>query len=170
MFISLQVKRKQFLSQKWKPGIFVDFRPPYLCPMLAHQHGTPIYSSIILRETFREITKKRCPAQTWDLEMYIVYLWVFCNISFPWLLSFNGFKGIFYCATVKTLFKILQLKKQWRMISRFSSWRRWRTQRTEENQNSKKVHRPGLKFPNTFTCLWNETAGRSVLKVRRWNP
>ena len=24
---------------------------------------------------------------------------------------------------------------------------------TLETQNSKKVHRPGLKFPNTFACL-----------------
>ena len=38
-----------------------------------HQHGVSILSSINLRETFRQITKERCSAQTWDLEEMFIY-------------------------------------------------------------------------------------------------
>ena len=96
----------------------------------------------------------------WDLEMYIVYLWVFCNISYPWFLSFNGFKVIFYCVTVKTLFKILQLKKQRRMISRFSSWREWRTQRNGRKSKLQESASTWLKISQYICLLMKRNTGK----------
>lgn len=70
--------------------VFVDFRSPYWCLILVHQHGIPIKSSIKLCETFQKIDKKRYAGQTWDLDRLYTCIYE----SFSWLLPLNGFKFI----------------------------------------------------------------------------
>ena len=87
----LKSKKKAFLSQKWKTWCLCWFLAAILVSHVGTPAWRPIQRSINLRETFHLTTKKQCAAHT---SWYVLYLWVFCNISFFWLLSFNGFKVI----------------------------------------------------------------------------
>ena len=76
-------------------------RRPYLCPSEGHKYGVSILSIINLCGKFRQITRKRCTAQTWDLDKLFIYLssiiseiHSFCRWM-VWIL-------FFYCVTVKT--------------------------------------------------------------------
>ena len=73
---------------------FVDFRRPYWCTKTVHQYGVSIQSSTKVRETFRQITQKLWATKTWDLKKF-VWILVFYNISFSWLLPLDGFQFIF---------------------------------------------------------------------------
>jgi len=55
-----KTEEKAFLSQEWNPMSLLISGPNI---------GVSIQSSIKLRETFWKITKRRCTAQTWDLDM-----------------------------------------------------------------------------------------------------
>ena len=46
---------------------------------------------------FWQITRKMWATKTWDLDKYIVYISVFYNISFSWLLPLDGFQLNFLC-------------------------------------------------------------------------
>ena len=70
-------------------------------------YGVSIQSSTMVREMFRQITQSETVGHI-DLRFgQIVYISVFCNISFSWLLPLDGFQFIFlrrvYCVTVKTI-------------------------------------------------------------------
>lgn len=51
----------------WIPDVRVDFWPPYWCTTVEHQHGGSIQNSIKLHEALRQISQKRCTAQTLEL-------------------------------------------------------------------------------------------------------
>ena len=65
-----------------KSDIFVDFRSPYVDTPASCYVSLQI--SIKLRETFRKKTKKRCAAQSRDLDMLYIY-------EFPETIHFLGF-------------------------------------------------------------------------------
>ena len=85
-YTSSRAKRKRFYRKSGFHMFFVDFRSPYWCTKVVHQHGDSIQSSIKLRETFRQITQRLGE---------IVYVLVFYNISFSWRFSLNGLEFIF---------------------------------------------------------------------------
>ena len=90
MLICLQAK-KEFLSQKWKPDVFVDFWPPYWCPMLVHQQASPYKALLNYVKLFGKLLENGAPhrPETW---ICCVFVWVFFSF---WLLSFHSFKVIF---------------------------------------------------------------------------
>ena len=81
-YASFRVKRKSFYRK--------SELQMFLLVSGGHIVGVSIQSSAKVREMFRQI----------------VYILVFYNISFSWLLPLDGFKCIFlcrvYCVTVKT--------------------------------------------------------------------
>ena len=81
--------------EKVNSRCFVDFWQPYWWTKMVHQYGISIQSSTKVRETFRQITQKLSVGHK-DLRLkQIVYVLVFYNISFSWLLLLDGFQFIF---------------------------------------------------------------------------
>ena len=106
-------------------------------------------------------------SETWRCTLYIYESFV----TFRFLGFFRSTvsKLFFYCVIVKTLFKILQLKKQRRMISRFSSWREWRTQRNFRKSKLYESASTGLKISqHTYLLVkrnsWKKRPKSSSLK------
>ena len=77
------------LVLEWKESAFIEkVNSRCFCWFLA-----AIQSSTKLRETFWQITQKLVHK---DLRLgQIVYILVFCNISFSWLLPLDGFQFVF---------------------------------------------------------------------------
>ena len=89
----LKWKERAFMK-KWTPDVFVDFRRPYWWTKTVHRLWRLIQSSTKVHETFRQITQKAVGHK--DLKLgQIVYILVFNNISFSWLLALDGFQFIF---------------------------------------------------------------------------
>ena len=111
-------RNKSFLSKKWNPYVFVDFRLPYWCTshsMLVHKHGASLQSSTKLYETFgKKLTNGAPHRPDLRLEYVIVYLWVFLNISFSSLfsLAWRVSNQIVHCVTVKTLSTVTSAEKR----------------------------------------------------------
>ena len=63
---------------------------------MVHQYGISLQSSSKERETFWQITQKiNCGPQRPEI-WTMVYILVFYNISFSWLLPLDGFQFIFF--------------------------------------------------------------------------
>ena len=108
-YTSSRTKRKRFYRKSGFQMFFVDFRSPYWCTKVVHQHGDSIQSSIKLRETFWQMNSETVCST--DLRLReIFYVLVFYNISFSWLFSLNGLEFIFYGVTVKTIYKLIRLR------------------------------------------------------------
>ena len=93
-------------------------RRPYLCPSEGHKYGVSILSFINSRGMFRQITRKPCTAQTWDLDKLFIYFssiiseaHSFCR----WMVSILFFN----CVTVKTTNTCAMMKyKACKIVSR----------------------------------------------------
>ena len=67
-----------------------------MCTTTVHKYDVSIQSSTKVRETFRQITQKLSVGHK-DLRFgKIVYILVFYNISFSWLLPLDAFQFIFF--------------------------------------------------------------------------
>ena len=66
------------------------------------QNGTPIWRLHKVRETFRQKNSETVGHK--NLRQ-IVYILVFYNISFSWLLPLDGFQFFFCYVTVKTIYR-----------------------------------------------------------------
>ena len=109
--LALEWKERAFIETVNSRWFFVDFRRPYLCTTTVHKYDVSIQSSTKVRETFRQITQKLSVGHK-DLRLgKIVYILVFYNISFSWLLPLDAFQFIFfrrvYCVTVKPIYWIV---------------------------------------------------------------
>ena len=50
--LCLKGRTDRFLWQNWIPDVFIDFRPPLLCPSPGHNYGVAILSSINFCKTY----------------------------------------------------------------------------------------------------------------------
>ena len=98
-YTSSRVKRKSFhRKSELKTGVFVDFRLPYWCTKW--RLHTKLYEGAwnVSANNSETVGQK-------DLRLgQIVYILVFHNISFSWLLPLDGFQFTFCCVTVKTIY------------------------------------------------------------------
>ena len=89
-YASFRVKRKSFYIKKWTPDAFVDFRRPYWCTKTVHQYD-------VFKGAWNVSVNNSETVGHKDLRLgQIVYLLVFYNISFSWLLPLHGFQFIFF--------------------------------------------------------------------------
>ena len=124
--LALEWKERAFIETVNSRWFFVDFRRPYLCTTTVHKYDVSIQSSTKVRETFRQITQKLSVGHKDRRLGKIVYILVFYNISFSWLLPLDAFQFIsptpypfrrllrrlfffrrVYCVTVKPIYWIV---------------------------------------------------------------
>ena len=92
--LALEWKERAFIETVNSRWFFVDFRRPYLCTTTVHKYDVSIQSSTKVRETSRQITQKLSVGHKDRRLGKIVYILVFYNISFSWLLPLDAFQFI----------------------------------------------------------------------------
>ena len=141
---------------EWKERVFIEKVNSrcfcwFAAAILVHQNGTPVWRlhSKLYKGAWNVSSNNSETVGHKDLRLgKIVYMLVFYNISFSWLLPPDGFQYIFFCCvTVKTIYKnknklsptqntpVLQatlyyviskkvwiLHHMWPMPERFESW------------------------------------------------
>ena len=91
-YASSRVKRKSFYRKSELQMFF--FPRPYWCTKTVHQYGVSIQSSTKVRETFWANNSETVGHKAPRLGK-IIYILVFYNISFSWLLPLDGFQVMF---------------------------------------------------------------------------
>ena len=127
----LEWKQRAFI-EKVNSRCFVDFRRPYWCTKTVHQNGAPLWRlhTKLYKGAWNVSANNSETMGHKDLRLgQIVYILVFCDISFSWLLPLDGFQFNFCCVTVKTIymFSICQHEGRWHSGSA------WRVTRRERN-------------------------------------
>ena len=97
--------------------VFVNFRPPYLCPSDGHKHGVSIRSLINLSKTFLRISPARNIAQTWIFATLFDYsssfsslildfvCWMVSIVVWQWKPALENEAGAQRDMQLETLFK-----------------------------------------------------------------
>ena len=84
-----------WFSENVNSRCFVEFRQPYWCTKTVHQYGVSIQSGCKGARNVSANIKSETVGRK-DLRLgQIVYILVFYNISFSWLLPLDGFQFIF---------------------------------------------------------------------------
>ena len=99
---------------EWKERVFIEKVNSrcfcwFAAAILVHQNGTPVWRlhSKLYKGAWNVSSNNSETVGHKDLRLgKIVYMLVFYNISFSWLLPPDGFQYIFFCCvTVKTIYK-----------------------------------------------------------------
>ena len=122
------------LVLEWKERAFIEkVNSRCFCwfpaAILVHQNGAPIWRlhTKLYKGAWNVSANNSETMGHKDLRLgQIVYILVFYNISFSWLLLLDGFNVFFCCVTVKTIYSIFRL---------FTSYVRWHfwTNQCEDN-------------------------------------
>ena len=97
-YASSQVKRKSFYRKK-SPDVFVYFRRPYWCTKTVHQYMYAGLQTKLYKGAWNVSANNSKTVGHKDLRLgKFVWILVFYNISFSWLLPLDGFQFIFFVA------------------------------------------------------------------------
>ena len=100
IYFSSRAKREGIYC-KLRSRCFVDLRPPYWCPSVEHPTWR-LYTKLCKIEWHVLASNLEMMLQTDTRLGGVLYVWVFYNISFSWLLSLNGFGFYFLCDSENT--------------------------------------------------------------------
>ena len=119
------------LVLEWKERAFIEkVNSRCFCwlpaAILVHQNGAPIWRlhTKLYKGAWNVSASNSETMGHKDLRLgQIVYILVFYNISFSWLLPLDGFQFNFCCVTVKTIYRIWSRSYVWTGFLRMLSFR-----------------------------------------------